>query len=218
MTYLIGVDDAGRGPAIGPLILAGVLIKKDTEAKLKELGAKDSKLLSPKKRNEIFQKVKSSVIRFHYEITSPKEIDDCENLNDLEAIKTAMIINKLSEKLEGEIEAIIDCPSVNTAAWQAFLEKLVTNKKIKLSAEHKADFNHPVVSAASIIAKETREEQVEKIKKEFGISFGSGYPSDPKTVEFLEKNYNNPEIASIIRHSWGTIKNLNKGKNQKKLF
>lgn len=218
MKYLIGVDDAGRGPVIGPLILAGVLIEEKEEGKLRELGAKDSKLLTPKIRRQVFEKVKSEVMKFHYEITSPKEIDDCDNLNDLEAIKTAMIINTLSEGLGGEITAIIDCPSVNTKAWGNFVEKLIINKEIALKVEHKADFNHPVVSAASIIAKENREEQVAKLSKQYNINFGSGYPSDPTTKEFIEKNHDKEEFKEIIRHSWATVKKLKQGTNQKKLF
>lgn len=218
MSYLIGIDDAGRGPAIGPLILAGVLIEKKDEEKLKELGAKDSKLLTPKKRKEVFEKVKETVRAFHYEISTPKEIDDCENLNTLEAIKTAMIINKLSENLKGEIEVIVDCPSVNIKVWQAEVQKYVSNSEIKIKAEHKADFNHPVVSAASIIAKETREEKVEELIKKFKVDFGSGYPSDPYTKEFLEKNHDKEEFKEIIRFSWETVKKLKSKKDQKRLF
>lgn len=216
MSYIIGIDDAGRGPAIGPMILAGVLIEKDQEKNLKELGAVDSKLLTPKKRKAIGDELKKKY-KYHFEITSPKEIDDCENLNTVEAIKAAMIINKLSEGIKEKIEAIIDCPSVNTKAWQAEVERYLSKPEIKIKAEHKADFNYPVVSAASIIAKETREDEVAKITKELG-NIGSGYPSDPNTKEFLEKNLDNPKAQQFIRHSWATIKNLKKKTDQKKLF
>jgi ribonuclease HII len=165
MTYLIGIDDAGRGPTLGPMILAGVLIKKEDEIKLKQMGAKDSKLLSPTRRKLLSEEIKK-LYKYHAEITSPKEIDDCDNLNDLEAIKAAMIINHLADKIKDDIEVIIDCPSVNIKAWNSFVEKLVINKKIKIVSEHKADFNHPVVSAASIIAKETREDEIAKLKQE----------------------------------------------------
>jgi ribonuclease HII len=216
MSYLIGIDDAGRGPAIGPMILAGIIILKENEKKLKELGAVDSKLLTPKKRKLIGDKLKAE-FKYHFEITSPREIDDCDNLNSLEAIKAAMIINKLSEGIKEKIEVIIDCPSVNIKAWQAEVEKYLSRSEIKIKAEHKADFNHPVVSAASIIAKETREIEVEKIIKELG-NIGSGYPSDPNTKEFLEKNLENPKAQQYIRHSWATIKNLKNKEDQKKLF
>ncbi len=217
MKYIIGLDDAGRGPVIGPMVLAGVLIKEDQEQKIIELGAKDSKLLTPKKRKLIADRLKKDY-QYYAEITSPKEIDDCVNLNTLEAEKAAMIINKLSQTISEDILAIVDCPSVNTREWGNLLQSLIIKKdQIKVKAEHKADFNYPVVSAASIIAKETREDEVEKITKLIG-NFGSGYPSDPNTKEFLEKNLDNEKVQEHIRHSWATVKTLKSKGNQKKLF
>jgi len=214
--YLIGVDDAGRGPVIGPMALAGVLIEKDKEGELKDLGAKDSKLLTPAKRKHLGRKLKATY-KYHVELSSPKEIDDCDNLNNLEAVKAAMIINKLAEGVAGEIEAIIDCPSVNTSEWSTYVKKLVMNQEIKIRAEHKADFNYPVVSAASIIAKEAREEEIEDLRKKLDAKFGSGYPSDPQTIEFIKHNYKNPKYIEIIRHSWDTVKKLHEKANQRQL-
>lgn len=218
MTKIIGIDDAGRGPVLGPMILAGILIEKDEERDISNIGAKDSKMLTPKKRNEIKEKLISKYIH-HIEITKPKEIDESDNLNYLEAIKTAMIINKLTENLNEKVEVIVDCPSTNIISWTCDVQKLLKKPEIiALSCEHKADFNHPVVSAASIIAKEKREEEVYRIKRELNIDFGSGYPSDPKTKEFISKNYNNEKYNSIIRFSWATVKNLVKKESQKNLF
>ncbi len=213
-SYLIGIDDAGRGPVLGSMFLAGVLIEKDKQEELRTLGAKDSKLLSPATRRSLARKIKRSY-KFHIEKSTPKEIDDCDNLNNLEAIKSAMIINRLASGLKGEIEAIVDCPSVNIEAWSAYLSNLIIDHNIKITAEHKADFNHPVVSAASIIAKETREEEVAQIRKELDVKFGSGYPSDPQTIEFIKHNYKNEKYKDIIRHSWDTVKQLEKKSKQK---
>jgi len=218
MTKILGIDDAGRGPVIGPMILGGVLIYKKNNKILKELGVKDSKLLTHKKRNEIKKELEKK-FNYHLEITSPKEIDECSNLNYLEAVKSAMIINKITRGIEEPIKVIIDCPSTNIKSWTTDVQKLIENpKNISLTCEHKADLNHPVVSAASILAKEKREEEIVKLKKEFEIDFGSGYPSDPKTVEFIQKNFQEKKFSSIIRFSWDTVKKLTKGKEQKKLF
>jgi len=218
MTKILGIDDAGRGPVIGPMILGGVLIDEKDNKILKELGVKDSKLLTPKKRNEIKKELEKK-FNYHLEITSPKEIDECSNLNYLEAVKSAMIINKITRGIEEPIKVIIDCPSTNIKSWTTDVQKLIENpKNISLTCEHKADLNHPVVSAASILAKEKREEEIVKLKKEFEIDFGSGYPSDPKTVEFIQKNFQEKKFSSIIRFSWDTVKKLTKGKEQKKLF
>lgn len=218
MKKLIGIDDAGRGPVLGPMVLAGVLLDDTEQPKLAEQGAKDSKLLTPSRRRFLGDKFLKEYPN-HIEISNPEEIDSSSNLNDLEAIKTAMIINKLAKETTEKITAIIDCPSVNVEAWGAFVEKLVEDKsRITVQAEHKADFNHPVVSAASIIAKERREEEMAKLRQEIKLDFGSGYPADPKTKEFIKNNYDNEEFKSIIRHSWKTVKKLKQDSNQKKLF
>jgi ribonuclease HII len=218
MVKLIGIDDAGRGPVLGPMILAGVLINSEEEKKLLEMGAKDSKLLTPSKRKMLGDKLKETYT-YHTEITQPEEIDNSPNLNDLEAIKAARIINKLAKETDEQISVIIDCPSVNLEAWHDFVYKLIKNKEqITLKVEHKADFNYPVVSAASIIAKERREDEMLKLRNELKLDFGSGYPADPKTKEFIAEYYEDEKYSKIIRHSWATVKNLKKKSNQKKLF
>jgi len=220
MTKLIGIDDAGRGPVLGPMILAGVLIESNEEQIIKNWGAKDSKLLTPKMRGEIKEKIETQ-FKHHIETSSPKEIDDSSNLNYLEAIKTAKIINELTKDLNEKVSVIVDCPSTNIESWSNDVQQLIKKPKIiSLSCEHKADFNHPVVSAASIIAKEKREDEMYKLRLEFKTDFGSGYPADPKTKEFIKDNYNNEKFKDIIRFSWNTVKKLIKAEKtgQKKLF
>ncbi|MFH1522093.1 MAG: ribonuclease HII [archaeon] len=215
---LLGIDDAGRGPVLGPMILAGVLIESKEEEIIKSWGAKDSKLLTPKIRREIKEKIKEK-FKYHIEITQPKEIDESSNLNYLEAIKTAKIINELTKNLNEKVKVIVDCPSVNIKSWSNDVQQLIKNPKIiQLSCEHKADANHPVVSAASIIAKEKREDEIYKLKLQLKKDFGSGYPADPKTKEFIAENFNNEKYKHIIRFSWNTVKKLIKAKNQERLF
>ena len=220
MTKIIGIDDAGRGPVLGPMILAGTLIEEEDNKTLKELGAKDSKLLTPKRRREIKEQIVSQ-FKYHIEQSEPIEIDNSDNLNYLEAIKAAKIVNKLTEDLNEPVNVIIDCPSVNLESWSNDVQKLLKKPEIiSLSCEHKADANHPSVSAGSIIAKERREDEIYKLKRELGVDFGSGYPADPKTKEFIAENFDNPKYKSLIRFSWNTVKKLVKAKeaNQEKLF
>jgi ribonuclease HII len=133
---------------------------------------------------------------------------DHMNLNRLEAQKMAEVINSLEPD-----RAIIDCPSNNIAEFVRYLRKHIKNKNIEIIAEHKADENHLVVGAASIMAKVTRDREIEKIKEKIGIDFGSGYPSDPRTVAFLEKNWNKHQ--SIFRKSWASYKKIvEKNKNK----
>ncbi|MBU2576413.1 MAG: ribonuclease HII [Nanoarchaeota archaeon] len=218
MTKIIGIDDSGRGPVLGPMILAGVLIEEKDNSILKEWGAKDSKLLTPKIRKEVKEKIINK-FKYHIEQTEPIEIDESDNLNYLEAIKAAKIINKLTEDLNERVNVIIDCPSVNIKSWTQDVQRLIKNPKIvSLACEHKADANHPSVSAASIVAKERREDEVYRLKRKLKIDFGSGYPSDPKTKEFIAENFNNPKYKSIIRFSWKTVKKLFEAIDQEKLF
>jgi len=209
---ICGIDDAGRGPVIGPMVLAGAIIEKNNLNKLKNIGAIDSKLLTPKRRETLYKEI--TKITKHYKIiTSPAEIDkalnsETSNLNKLEAEITAKIINKLKPD-----EAIIDCPSNNIPAWEAYLKKHI-KIKTRLTLSHKAE-RYPIVAAASIIAKVTRDKEIEKIKKKIGIDFGSGYPSDPITQKFLKKHYKTHK--QIFRTTWETYKRLTKAKKQKSL-
>lgn len=209
---ILGIDDSGRGPVIGPLVMAGVMIPKNIEKKFRELGVKDSKQLSPDRRKYLEGIIKGnsefSIIRVW-----PYEIDFGDhagiNLNKLEAIKAAQIINNLRPDV-----AILDCPSNNIPAWKAEVEKRL-ERKPKLMVEHKADVNHVTVSAASIIAKVARDEEIRKIQSTIPENIGSGYPSDPATKKFLEKNWD--KYKGIFREKWQTWKRFKKGKAQKKI-
>ncbi len=216
---LLGIDDAGRGPLIGPMILCGVLIDKSEEQELKKLGAKDSKLLSHTQRIQLSKLIKGKTISHKIVKSFPEEIDEFvlsgTNLNTLEAKKAAEIINSLND-IKKQMIVVIDCPSINTSSWR---EKLISfinyDKNLEIICEHKADFNHPIVSAASIIAKVEREEEVDKIKKVYG-DIGSGYPSDPKTKEFLKNKGQELKDSGIFRKSWATWKTMFPESNQKK--
>jgi len=219
---VLGVDDAGRGPVIGPMVLAGVLINQDVEKEFVKLGVKDSKMLPPYKREILAEEIKKRAIAVHYVIISVNEIDgednDNLNLNQREAVASAQIINKLNHGKE-KINVIIDCPSNNIKAWKEYLEKFLIGKtNISVACEHKADVNHVVVSAASIIAKTTRDTEIKKLKKKIGVDFGSGYSSDPITRKFIFENYNQYKGQGIFRESWSTIKKHKSRGVQKKLF
>ena len=213
---ICGIDEAGRGPVVGPLVMCGLLIKEEDEKKLIKLQVKDSKLLTRERREFLFDKIKNVSSGFEIIIIEPEEIDkavnnhDGLNLNRLEARKSALIVNKLKPD-----KAIIDAPSNNIASYKDYLLGFIEDKKIRIVLEHKADLNYPVVSAASILAKVTRDREIEKIKKEIGIDFGSGYMSDQKTVEFLEKHYE--DYSHLFRKSWFPYKDILSKRFQKKL-
>ncbi len=222
---IIGIDDAGRGPAIGPMVLAGVLVDSEIEKQFIKLGIKDSKTLMPRKREILSQEIKKISLLTYEVLIQPAEIDgkhgDNLNLNQREAVAAATIINKLnqSKKSKQQIKVIIDCPSTNINSWKEYLEKfLMAKSSLNIICEHKADVNHVVVSAASILAKVRRDAEVKKIKEKFGIDFGSGYSADPITKKFIQENYEKYKDKGIFRESWSTIKNIKSFKIQRKLF
>ena len=218
----IGIDDAGRGPVIGPMVLAGCLINKRDESQLKKMGVKDSKQLTSMRREFLAKEIKKIAESYETIVISPSEIDsESENgtkLNEQEAIAAAKIINKLN-KGEEKIRVVLDCPSVSLAKWADFLKTKIKNlSNLEIVCEHKADKNHPSVSAASILAKSRREKEMEKLKKEFGDEIGSGYTSDPLTQRFLEKYAHKHKDKGIFRKTWVTWKNASQKLGQKKLF
>lgn len=219
---MLGIDDAGRGPVIGPMILAGCLIDSKFERELKNLGVKDSKQLTQKRREFLADKIKEVAQGFEVVLASPEEIDNTNkegiNLNQLEAMKMAQVINKLNKGNE-KIKVIVDCPSVSIDKWRDFLKTKIDNlSNLEVVCEHKADVNHVCVSAASILAKCTREIEMDKLKAEFGKEIGSGYPSDPKTCTFLAKNAKKHKDKGIFRKSWSTWQEACGQTKQKKLF
>ncbi|HJX50964.1 MAG TPA: ribonuclease HII [Candidatus Nanoarchaeia archaeon] len=220
--FILGIDDAGRGPVIGPMILAGCLIDEVTEIEFKKIGIRDSKELTPKRREFLAAIIREKAETFEIVLAHPNEIDEKltngTNLNHLEAIKTAEIINKINKGFR-KIKVIIDCPSVGIVKWTDFLKiKIDDLSNLEIICEHKADKNHIAVSAASILAKSAREKEMDRLKEIYGTEIGSGYTSDPTTISFLEKNSQKHEDAGIFRKSWGTWKNATDKIVQKKLF
>jgi len=218
----MGIDDAGRGPVMGPMILAACLVTPEAERELKKLGVDDSKVITQKRREFLEEKIKERVEAYEIAIVYPNEIDSTNakglKLNELEAVHAARLINKIN-KGYGEIEVFVDCPSPTIYKWQDYLKTKIKNlSNLKLSCEHKADKNHVSVSAASILAKCVREKEVGKLKKIYGEQIGSGYPSDPLTCKFLEKNALKLKEDGIFRQTWITWKKACDNLRQKKLF
>ena len=203
---ICGIDEAGRGPIIGPMVIAGSAANEKVIEKLKELGVKDSKLLSKKRREELFKEIKE-ITNYEIIVLSANKIDEYNfsgtNLNQMEA----KYISKIIEKLNPEL-SIIDSPEPNPKKFEKMIQDKLS-KKYNLLAEHKADSNHTIAAAASILAKVTRDNEIEEIKSKVGENIGSGYPSDPNTKKFLEKNFRGP-INKHLRKCWKTYKNLNK--------
>lgn len=214
---ICGIDEARRGPVIGPLVISGVLIAEGKVSELKRIGVKDSKLLSPKQREKLFDQILEIVDDYKIIIVSAQEIDSRAsvglNINQLEALKCAEIIKALKPDT-----VYVDSPTSPKASKFAEMiaKDLPKDMRVDIIAEHKADVNHVEAGAASILSKVAGDREIEKIKKAIGEDFGSGYPADPITKKFLKEHWEN-SLAKYIRKSWGTIKELEKLKNQKSL-
>ncbi|MBI2125057.1 ribonuclease HII, partial [Candidatus Woesearchaeota archaeon] len=215
---IVGLDEAGRGPVLGPLVMAALAVKEENIKKLEWMGVKDSKKLSAQVREELFEQIREVVEDFRIEMIEPDAIDlsvngEESNLNWLEADTSARMISELDPDT-----IIVDCPSPNIKAYKEYfasrLSKAVRDKA-ELIVEHKADVNYIVASAASVVAKVIRDRHIEHLKTEIGVDFGSGYMSDPKTQEFL-KNYYKTH-PHMFRRSWQSYKNVEDAQKQKKL-
>lgn len=213
---IAGVDEAGRGAIIGPLVIAGVSIDAEKEKELKKLGAKDSKLLSPKRREALAEKIEEMARDVIVLKIAACRIDKYRrqgvNLNKIEAIKFADVINYLRPE-----KTYIDSPDVNTNRFELFLKKMVKEDGAKFVVEHKADHKYPVCSAASIIAKVARDEEIEQLKKKYG-DLGPGYTSNEITMkwlkDWLEKHKKFPDI---VRKTWVTVSVLDGERKQLKI-
>lgn len=200
---ICGVDEAGRGPVMGPLVIAAVMV--DTDAGLKELKVKDSKLLTRQKREALAPRIRE-VARVEVKVLSAEHIDKFrtdDSLNMLEAMAFAELIEIMSPDL-----AIVDAADV---VEERFGKIIMDNMRCRpeMVCKHKADVNYPVVSAASIIAKTVRDGIMDDIGKELGQPVGSGYPNDETTRSFLEKWIReNKDFPPHTRRSWRTAKEI----------
>ena len=198
---ICGVDEAGKGPVMGPMVVAAVSVEN---AKLiEDKGFKDSKLLTPQRRNELFKLIKGNY-RYAVEIIQPEEIDEYRRKNQLNLLNRKAF-EKVIIKLNPNI-AYVDAADVNEERFGREIKSNLTNDNdTDVISMHKADSKIPVVAAASIIAKQTRENEIKKLKEKIG-DFGSGYPSDERTIKFLKSYFHdNSKWPSGTRKSWKTI-------------
>jgi ribonuclease HII len=206
---IIGTDDAGRGCILGPLCIGGVSAPASMEERFTEMGVKDSKLLTPESRERLYGEIKAMVSASVVLKIPPREVDQYvrhrkkhTKLNYLEAIYMARVINEL----DGEI-AYVDASDTNVKRYAEQIEEHLT-RKVKIVSTHFADRIFPVVSAASILAKVERDAEIASLRAMYG-DFGSGYPSDPRTIEFLEGwMEGHGEAPPFSRLTWKTWRRI----------
>jgi len=214
---ICGADEAGRGPCFGPLVVAGILVENDTE--LIRIGVKDSKQLTPKKREQIAPQITRLVTKYELTILPAADIDDLRKTMTINQLEVFMF-SKIIEKLKPDI-CYVDAADVNE---ERFGRDILSHLSFKpqMISRHKADEMYPIVGAASILAKVTRDEHVRRIAQELepklNLPLGSGYPADPTTKKFLETWVSRfGSLPPHVRRSWETCQKLISEQKTKRL-
>ena len=213
-----GVDDAGRGPVIGPLVVAGIAVEERKIDGLRMLGVKDSKMLLATARTRMSKEIPGLVDDYHVVEIAVADLDRIVNrapkfqrLNLLEAKAMAEVIEKMKPDV-----AYVDSSDTKTERFKNNILDCLSFAP-RIVSEHKADINYPVVSAASIIAKVHRDSRIDEIKQEYG-EVGSGYAHDPVTCRFLRDYYReHGDFPPIVRRSWKTLRTIVAGLEQTSL-
>ncbi|MCD6367705.1 MAG: ribonuclease HII [Candidatus Aenigmarchaeota archaeon] len=216
MKKILGIDEAGRGAVVGPLVIAGAMFYEKDIPKLKALEVRDSKELTPKKREYLENEIKRLALDFVVIRISANKIDELRetrNLNRIEMDYMADIIKTLRPDV-----AIIDSPEVNTEKIKNEILGKLKDLEVEIIAENYADKKYPVVSAASILAKVVRDRAIKSLEERLGEEIGVGYPSDERTIKFLKRVLDKYKgYPEFVRKSWTTSQRLKGEKSQKNL-
>lgn len=200
---ICGIDEAGRGPVLGPLVVAGVQVESDVP--LRQLNVRDSKKLSPERREVLAPQIEK-ISAYEVVVVPAEDIDVMRaemSLNAFEATLFARIIRTLKPET-----AYVDAADVDEIEFKRNIQRQL-DIPVEIVSQHEADNLFPVVSAASILAKVRRDLEMRKIEEEFGVPTGSGYPSDTDTIAFLEKWIREKgSLPPHTRTTWDTARRL----------
>ncbi|HLF16354.1 MAG TPA: ribonuclease HII [Candidatus Thermoplasmatota archaeon] len=206
---LAGIDEAGRGPVLGPLVVAGVATE-DPE-RLAEMGCRDSKVLSPDRRRALDRALRADAgVQIEVRAIEAETIDaerEGRSLNDIELERFAEVARAL-----GSPAVVVDAADVDAKRFGRDLAARLP-PGTRVVSEHKADANHAIVAAASIVAKVARDaavaELARRLERRLGMALGSGYPSDPQTQAFLRAWVERfGDLPEGTRRSWSTARDL----------
>ena len=209
LTGTAGIDEAGRGPMIGPMVICGLRFDINPAMFFETLGIKDSKLLSPKRREGMFDAILDACSEHEIREIPAQSIDEQRgwgtSLNEIELRSFIDITKSLKPKT-----VYVDAADVKADRFGTQISERsgLASHGLMVISEHRADLTYPIVSAASIIAKVTRDRAIEKFHEVYG-DFGSGYPSDPKTVAFVKQLIiEGEDLPPIVRRSWESVRRL----------
>jgi ribonuclease HII len=202
---VLGIDEAGRGSLVGPLVVGGFLTTVDAASRLGSLGVRDSKELTPRQRSEAYRAIGRVGQRFSISL-APAEIDRHVAhglLNALEAHAFARIV----ASARADLVYVDSCDPVAERFGETV--RRLSGRRAHVVSRHEADRTIPVVSAASIVAKVRRDRALAKLREGLGERLGSGYPSDVRTVEFVREYLREgPSNPVWLRRSWRTMERI----------
>lgn len=211
---VLGLDEAGRGSLVGPLVVGGFLVDADRIPELTEIGVRDSKRLSPARREEIFSTLPGIGEPFVLPLPA-RSVDRAVRfgrLNELELDAFARLVRSAQPDM-----AFADaCDPVAERFGRRLGE--ASGNTCLVHARHKADRDLPVVAAASIVAKVHRDRALHRLRARLGEGLGSGYPSDQLTVAFVRESISGGgPLPSWLRASWATTERLMRGRTARPL-
>jgi ribonuclease HII len=205
MKFIAGIDEAGRGPVVGPMVIAGILLEESRIRELVDIGVRDSKRLTPRKRESLRNQIMEMILGHRIEILQAAVIDETRNIKNLNMIEVE-VIAKILSSLRPDLAQIGSADVIPSRFKEMILSEM--RSPVEIQSTHHAEDLFPAVAAASIIAKTTRDRIVASMHQQFG-DFGSGYPSDPKTRAFISEWYlRKRSLPHIVRKSWKTVESI----------
>jgi len=210
--YQLGVDEAGKGPVLGPMVAAAV---RADEGDLPD-GIDDSKRLTADTRESIATQLReSSAVAVGLGVITTDEIDDPET--DMNSLTVAAQVRALGDVATDDDHALVDAGDVSESRFARRVQEGVANAgtnteggvAIDVTAEHGADEASRLVGAASIVAKVERDSRIDALGENYDRDIGSGYPSDPTTRSFLADYVDrHGELPACARASWSTCEDV----------
>lgn len=197
-----GVDEAGKGPVLGPMVAACVV----ADPAILPTGIDDSKSLSRTRREAFARQLRDdSDVTITVSRVPPDRIDD--PATDMNTLTVAAHADVLASVTADGLSGVVDGADTDADRFARRITSRLS-AEIELRAEHGADETYPLVSAASVIAKVERDAAVETLRAEYG-DIGSGYPSDPTTRAFLAEYVREyGQLPACARASWKTSKDV----------
>ncbi|XP_020248137.1 ribonuclease H2 subunit A [Asparagus officinalis] len=210
----MGIDEAGRGPVLGPMVYGCLYCACSYQKTLSSLNFADSKTLKEEKREELFENLKvDNCIGWEVDVIDPRELSAKMlrklkvNLNEISHNSAIGLVRRVINMGVLLTEVYVDTVG-DAEKYQIKLSEIFPGVKFVVSK--KADSLYPVVSGASIVAKVTRDRALrdwvpDETADNMHTNFGSGYPGDPETKAWLEHHKHSLfGFPTLVRFSWGT--------------